>query len=493
MKMRVNVEEIREKKLIDARLLGSLQGVTEVFQIPAKKLLTKNRFDVAIKLAYLKYREWSPEFATRCYDKHIRAFGLGNYVEPNQPHKDCLEAFLLDFERTARSIQHDGFDERISVIPLARDGSILNGSHRVASAIAAGKNVTCIKLDVTPSTYDYKFFVQRGVDQSIALAALEAVATYVPTVRAALIWPREAVLTTAHASELTNAAYFSESISVSLKELAACIRQVYAGSEWLGNPKNGYKGSFEKASNCYVEGQDLRLVIFDSEDFSNISNLKERIRALGGSGKHVLHISDGIEDSKAAWRSLLNINFRLATAIERFDYGVRRDERVCDIHSALRDLQISSDECCIVSGSVMEVLGLRDARDVDVISRRQPTKSGDLLDFSEGKNSYLHHSPDQIICDPTYHFHYNGIKYLAPEELRKFYANRYGEAGDVKDRMSSALIPVLDKSSGFWQGVGAKIFFAKLKAVRSLKSVVRSSLKKAGLLEFAKKMIRAAR
>src|SRR5690606_19296621 len=91
--------------------------------------LTHNRFDVAFKLYYLQgLKGPSSSFRKKCYEGHIKAFSLGSFSEPGNPEKNSIENFELDFKSVFKDLEATGFDARKSVIPLAEDGSILNGA-----------------------------------------------------------------------------------------------------------------------------------------------------------------------------------------------------------------------------------------------------------------------------------------------------------------------------------------------------------------------------
>ena len=87
-------------------------------------------------------------FSKEFYQKHIGALSLGKFTEPGNEKKNSIENFIKEFDKTFENIQTNGFDEQRTLIPLSKNGSIANGSHRVASAIFLDKDVKSVKIDI---------------------------------------------------------------------------------------------------------------------------------------------------------------------------------------------------------------------------------------------------------------------------------------------------------------------------------------------------------
>ena len=125
--------------------------------VRAVTLLTHNRFDLAA-LLFLEMRNFQNSFSEEIYREHIRAFSLGKFSEPGNDNKNSFSKFLYIFESIFRNIESKGFRSNLSLIPLSKTGSIVNGAHRVASAIYLNKTVDCVGLDSQSHDYGYKFF-----------------------------------------------------------------------------------------------------------------------------------------------------------------------------------------------------------------------------------------------------------------------------------------------------------------------------------------------
>ena len=67
--------------------------------IRASTLLSPERFDIAVKLAFLREGLDRNSYSCEVYRKHLEAFGFGSIREPGNPNKNSLAAFIQDFEK----------------------------------------------------------------------------------------------------------------------------------------------------------------------------------------------------------------------------------------------------------------------------------------------------------------------------------------------------------------------------------------------------------
>lgn len=121
--------------------------------------ILKNRFDIKIKLLYLKDREkWS-----YLYFYHLLLWGGGKIYEWDGS-KSCYSDFLTAFDTTLHSIKENGFKGKIKAILYNDDIYPIEGAHRIAC---------CIHLGVEPQfqlitnwkghIYNENFFLRLGM------------------------------------------------------------------------------------------------------------------------------------------------------------------------------------------------------------------------------------------------------------------------------------------------------------------------------------------
>ena len=78
-------------------------------------------------------------------------------------YKSGLKAYRKAFDNLLDSMKEKGF-ERKYFLPLDRNNEIINGAHRMASALALGLDVWCYNYDVKIRShrYDEKYFILHG-------------------------------------------------------------------------------------------------------------------------------------------------------------------------------------------------------------------------------------------------------------------------------------------------------------------------------------------
>lgn len=485
-----NVGELARRGIIEGRLCRFVSESSEISRVPAVELVSLNRFDLAIKLAYLDLRGTAPEFARSIYDEHILAFGLGRYHEPEKPHKVSLPAFLDDFETIYNCIQSNGFDPERSLVPLATDGTILNGAHRVASAIHCQQDVATIQTTASPSQYTFEFFAKRGVSDATLSVGLESLLKHNERLRIGIVWPRASATTMRAVAALIPSATIIAELKPDLAELAAIVRQVYQGERWLGSPEDGYRGAFAKASHCLAKGKPLTAFVFDPQATEGDGCVKQRVRDSVGVDKHCLHTTDGVHDSLWALHAVRNSNYREFARVENRTRFRGKDLRLAKMLDILRGQGVDTERVCIVGGAVLEILGVRAAADYDLVALDASSLlnlASHGIDVSQEKLGYMGVSAEDLVLNPRNHFVYNGVKFSSLAMLRSFYQNRSSAEGDPKDAQTIALLPQLGPArSSRTARINARVYFAVLNARRNLRKCVVRILRSVGLFSFVK-------
>lgn len=158
-------------------LYGLDQKSYSIEKVSAKSLLKPSRFDLFAKLVYIRYRKSNPEFALKIYSEHIKAFNP-DLKEPGRDDKNGLQDFIDSFDKLIDYFSENEFDENISLIPVSDDGTILDGSHRLAALIYFDKEVTIARfVDVKPvAVFNYEYFLIRGISfNTVSLIAKESI------------------------------------------------------------------------------------------------------------------------------------------------------------------------------------------------------------------------------------------------------------------------------------------------------------------------------
>lgn len=159
----------------DAERLGSVNAGLEaaclrdpqaIVQVSPHTLWTPDRLDIAAKLHFAQHYLGMPSpagaDAVAVYRRHILQRTAGR--EPEATGKASVADYELAFAMLIESMRDQGFQHHAAV-PLAPDGRLLNGAHRVAAALALGlPAVPVVRLQAPWSAADWgmRWFLQQG-------------------------------------------------------------------------------------------------------------------------------------------------------------------------------------------------------------------------------------------------------------------------------------------------------------------------------------------
>ena len=266
-------------------------------QVPARSLLKPQRFDLFAKLYYISNILTNMENAMRVYCDHIKAFNPDGR-EPGREDKHGITDFVSAFDRIITHFKEHDFDDEISVVPVDRNGVILDGAHRVAALAYFGKNVTIARFDGVEAKcdFDYSYFKNRGMAWDVAdMIALEMV-KWLEQLLVACLWPSTDVKQKQMIIEMLGSQHqiaYRKDIKCDLQSLAHFVGYIYRGQEWTQNPDY----VMDKASRIYGKSS-LSLVLFTSErSLETVLKEKNGIRQLLGKGKDSLHIADNHDET----------------------------------------------------------------------------------------------------------------------------------------------------------------------------------------------------
>lgn len=419
---------------IDKHFEGFIdQSTYKVTYIKPSKLITFNRLDLAIKILYLRMRDYiDVHFAAELYEKHIKAFSLGSFTEPGKPKKNSIQHYFNDFQAIYKSISIDGFKEAKSVIPLSSSGSIANGAHRLASAYEMKKVVPSVSLNMPDDNYDFNFFLQRGMSIKDVETAVTSFIEFADNCYVALIWPSAKGNKEEVDNLIPNIVYQK---SVALNNLGAhnLLTQVYFDEDWLGSREDKYPGVKDKLVECFKTFDDLRVVAFQSNSLEEVLLIKEHIREIFSIGKHSVHITDTKDEAIRTARILFNEN-----SIHFLNYG--NPTKFLSVHQKIERFKkfiekndIDIDKTVLDSSIVMSLYGIRESNDIDYLSVDEDVKYHDeLIDNHVEELVFHQESKNSLIFNQALHFYYDGLKFISFSQLYNMKKNR-SEKKDQND------------------------------------------------------------
>lgn len=282
----------------------------EIKTIPARKLLSVQRFDLFAKLLYIKYRYTDPALALKTYKEHIKAFNP-DLKEPGRTDKQGLPDFITAFNQLINYFSENDFDPNISLIPVDENGTILDGSHRLAALAYYNKNITIAQFKNTFSIadFDYSYFQSRGLSVATSDRIVLESLSYLNNLHIACLWPKMGKLANRSFALDYIKAHFSifylKNKTMSLEGLTKFIFQTYQDQDWVGHAGNNYAGARDKALNCYSPNKMVQFIIFQANNLEKVINTKEAIRKHYRLDKHALHITDNQEETAAILQLIL--------------------------------------------------------------------------------------------------------------------------------------------------------------------------------------------
>jgi hypothetical protein len=428
--------------LIEPHLFKNFKNTTyEIISVQANKLLTHTRLDLGFKLLYLDLLTKNVSYAKEIYKQNIGACNFGKFIEIGNNEKNSFRKFVVEFEKTFKSIQKSGFNSNISLIPLSENGSIANGAHRIASAIYCNKTVDTVQIDTDNEIQDYNFFYKRNIPSSTLDAVVTKFIEYASNVHIAFLWPIGGIDDKTIDEIIPNIVYV-KMIKLNYNGAHNLLSQVYYGEEWLGDVKDGFKGARGKLVECFKNFNSFKVIAFQAENLEKVKNIKDKIRGIYNVGKHSVHITDSKKEVIRTAGVVFNDN-----SIHFLNYG--KPNKYISIHDKIDEFKnfanknnISTDDMLIDSSCVLSCYGLREAKDIDFFcSDNSKIKiKFENINIHDEELKYYGEEKNELIYNPKNHFYFNDIKFISFNLLYRMKKNR-SEYKDQNDcNMMDALI-----------------------------------------------------
>lgn len=272
--------------------------------VDAKNLLTPSRFDLFAKLYYIRNRKDNPTEAERIYKEHIKAFNP-DLKEPGREDKNGVDDFVSSFNQLVDQFETQDFNTEISLVPVTEDGVILDGAHRVAALAYYGKKVGIARCrGVKPKAdFDFRYFKNRGLSWDTMDVIANEMVHWIPNMYVACLWPKMKNKSDAHTLiEQQFGIVYEKGLHVNLTSFRALIKRVYEGQPWVNEPDSVNN----KSMLCYGFNGVIQFLFFVADNLEEVLAVKEKIRDMYDVGKHSLHITDSVEETRAIAEYILD-------------------------------------------------------------------------------------------------------------------------------------------------------------------------------------------
>lgn len=274
-----------------------------VQDVPARSLLSGQRFDLFAKLYYIRNRHVNNKLAREVYCHHIKAFNP-DLKEPGREDKNGYDDFLNSFDALIDDLGTNGFNPDKSLIPVDTKGIILDGAHRLSVLAYADKSVRIVRFNevVSNGCFDYEYFLKRGLNWRIADLIAAEMVQWSSNMLIACLWPRMGSKEVKKETlNLINEQYplcYDKTINTNLESFVRFIAKVYEAQPWVGDESNHFAGARHKALNCFAANKQITFALFEADKLDDIIAFKENIRQRFQSEKHSIHITDNVEETR---------------------------------------------------------------------------------------------------------------------------------------------------------------------------------------------------
>lgn len=272
--------------------------------VDARSLLIPSRFDLYAKLYYIRMRQENRAEAERVYKEHIKAFNP-DLKEPGRDDKSGYDDFMSSFNQLIDNLKSKEFDSSVSLVPVTEDGVILDGAHRVAALAYFDRKVgIALCKSVRPKAdFDYNYFKIRGLSWGTMDMIANEMVRWVSDMYVACLWPKMKDKSRARAlMESHFGIVYEKELKVNLKSFQSLICRVYDNQPWVYEPDSVKFKSLQ----CYGFNGQIQFLFFCANSLDEVLAVKEQIRAIYDVGKHSLHITDSIEETKALAKVILD-------------------------------------------------------------------------------------------------------------------------------------------------------------------------------------------
>lgn len=449
---------------LDGMLQHSIDGVTvheyDAIEMDARELVSADRLDIGIK--WLLIRDLANQVDNpvnkSLYARHILAWTQGRegFRTTSIRFKDGIDEYIRCAKETIDSIKANRFDKE-NPVPLSGDNEPLDGVHRIASCIEADvpiwvKHYPGLKPSIKPYTWYHENGFSTEDMQRIYRAFCD-------------LYKGDYGICIMYGPALELWGFVLKQLERKFKVVGYVdldFESNYVAFETLINEMYYYKWAYgdekidRKIELLKKDVLKLRVVIVSDEN-SKGENFYGQLRAFKLAMRDAtffefndvelqFHSSDNEREAQHLSQVLLSPN-NLRYIESRFKQNYRKAfiDYLTEFKKVIMEHGVPLDNVCIINSSVMEVLGLRNAVEIDFICLEENYEQ--LLDLSChrtcGKKPgaielsidlYSAEKARRYIKDDNCYFIFYGIKFLNLEYVRekKMIHNREKDKNDIR-------------------------------------------------------------
>lgn len=402
---------------------------SEVKDVSPFSLLTPERLDLMAR--YVLIRQLDQQvgigWGIEVYRNLLHSWNK-NFID-GDGRKTSFFDYLKNLMILMDSIRDNGFDARYGAIPYT-ERTIVDGAHRLAVCLYYNKNVCAVPVAGEPHVQDAATLLRIGMNSVVVENLVHEYIKLDKSCRVAVLFP-----------------YVKEASPRSFKVINERVKVIHYKDLYLSDKgkKNliallyGHENWWD---DCHFQrfidlrfraNEPVRLVYIRPAVGQDLRQVKESVRDLYGAENGAIHINDThdesvwIADASLNPNGLHHLNFSTPPSPHFFD-------KIESYKKSLNAKPHLADKVCIDSSAVMDLYGLRAARDIDYISAVNELIVPDSDEIGCHNTEYQDFlfPVDEMIVNPNHYFSYKGIKFMSLSRVYEFKKWRAAKK-DIKD------------------------------------------------------------
>lgn len=436
-----------------------MDKIIKVDKSKVKKYLSPERLDLVIKYMYIEayITGKNYKYYLELYKRHI-ALRTGGFEDK----KKSINDYVNDFNNLIDSMKIEGFDKNYPIPISSSNNIILNGAHRLSCCLYFKLDMYVKFYDKKGLSWDFDWLVENNFDKDNInilnkYVRLKSENTYI-----GILWGT--IKTRWDDVEKVIGERFKivgiKDFSFDRYSFVSMIEDIYS-YEFGVFPSFNIKNKINFLMKYPLE---FRVVIFDIKEPNFICEknqlicketvelktfIREELNNLIDMDKFAtIHTTDNPEHNTYISNILLNqFNIDLISKRKNIEYRKEFLQWLDEYLSVLKNHGLSSNDCCIVGSSSLEVMGIRNSTDIDFIlktSLRDNKFPDEFVKLSDNvdivykgyhirSGSNLRYTDDEIIQELDKHFYFRGIKFASVQIIRdrKAYQKRPKDLKDI--------------------------------------------------------------
>jgi hypothetical protein len=412
--------------LIEPHLFNKINDHEHIIEkINPKKLVTFNRLDIGFKTLFLELQSKNYSLANKIYKNDLRVQTKGSFVDPDNDEKDNFNLFKDVFVDIVNSLKKGGFNKKKSLIPVSKDGSILNGAHRFSAALHLNLDVWIVRTSL-PSIYcDYNYFSKNLIPTEIIEMAVLKLLNYSNNTHIAFLWP-SGEKNWEKSTRLFSNIIYKKDIDLTSHGAFNLLYKCYSHMhDWIGTKENNFKGIQKKKIECFPSNFKVRYIIFqEPQGFEQVKKIKKKIREINNVGYSSIHITDNtMEITRLAHWLLNKNNFHFLNYTNNFDYI--HSKKLKQLKIEMKNENILSEDLIVDGSFVLEAYGLRKSNDLDILTAKS-IKANSLKNWERHDKELSYHgqTKEELIFNPNFYINLFGFKIISLDQLILFKKKR---------------------------------------------------------------------